>query len=99
VIDVRRVASFEFPALAEHLARMLRHHEDRGHAERVRHREVAGKILEHGGSPGIDIEELEKAVIGGRRRLWLELRRDDVEHILEMMVELEPGENCVGMAA
>src|SRR5207247_11283954 len=45
VIDVRRVAAFELPAFAKHLAGMFGHHQHGGHAEGLRHREVAGQVL------------------------------------------------------
>src|SRR5215467_10128816 len=84
VIDMRVVAAFELPALAEHLARVLRHDQHRGHAERVWHREVARQVLEHGRAGGIDAVRLEEALIGLCRRLRLELGCDDVEHVIEM---------------
>src|SRR5215470_14933157 len=62
MIDVRVVAAFELPALAEHLARVLRHDQHRGHAERVWHREVARQVLEHGRAGGIDAVRLEEAL-------------------------------------
>jgi hypothetical protein len=37
VIDVRRIAAFEFPSFAQHFVLALRHHEHSDHAEPVRH--------------------------------------------------------------
>ena len=54
VIDVWRLAPFQLPALAEHLARVLGHHQHGGHAERVRRLQIAREIFEHNGLGRID---------------------------------------------
>ena len=56
----------------------------------MRRFEVARQILEHRGLCRIDAVAREEAVIGLRQRLRLELGGDDVEHVLEMLVDLEP---------
>jgi hypothetical protein len=67
---------------------MFGHHQHGGHAKGMRHREVAREVLEHRSLSGVDTVELEKAVIGLGRRLGLEIGRDDVEHVIEVAVEL-----------
>ena len=50
VIDVRRVAAGHLPAFAHDLLVGRRHHQHGGHAEPVRHFEIARQVLEHGGA-------------------------------------------------
>src|SRR3954454_7150424 len=64
VIDMRGLAPFHFPGLAQHLARSFRNDQHRGHAERVRDSEIARQILEHRGALRIDAVCFEKLVIG-----------------------------------
>src|SRR4051794_32871592 len=97
MVNVRVVATFELPGLAEYLARVLRHDQHGGHAKRMRHRKIASEVLEHGGAFGIDAVRLEEALIGLRRRLRLKLGRDDVEHVIEVPFELKPCEHLFGM--
>ena len=99
MVDMRRVAPFHLPVLAEDFARAFRHHQHRGHAERVRHLQVARKVLEHRGARRIDAVAGEEAVVGLRQRFRLELGRDDVEHVLEMLVDGEPPHHRVGVLA
>ena len=49
MVDMRLVAPFQLPVLAEDLALALRHHQHRGHAERMRRFQIARQVLEHGG--------------------------------------------------
>ena len=68
------------------------------------HGEVAGKVLEHGGFPGVDIVCPQKAVISRRRRLRLELGREVVAPravLLELAarVQLCVGEDGQGAGA
>ena len=53
-LDVGRIPPLELPLLVEDLARAAGHDQHRRHAERVRHREVAGEVLEHRGARGLD---------------------------------------------
>src|SRR6516225_10716579 len=64
VIDMRGIAPLQLPGFAEDLAGMVRHDENRRHAERVRHREVAGEVVEYCRGSGIDAVGLEKAMVG-----------------------------------
>ena len=53
VIDMGGISAFQLPVLAEHLAGALRHHQHRGHAERVRNarlRARSSNIAERDGS-------------------------------------------------
>ena len=43
--------------------------------------------------------QFEETVVGLRQRLRLELGRDDVEHVLEMRVDVEPPHHGVGVRA
>src|SRR5215207_1245935 len=86
VVHMSSIAALELPALAKDFAGSLRHHQHRRHAERVRDTQVAGKILEHRGVRRLDPMAEEEAVVGLRRRFWLQLGGDDVEHVLEMRV-------------
>ena len=99
VIDMRGVAAFHFPGLAQHLARAFRHHQHGGHAERMRHGEIAREILEHRGARRIDAVRFQEAVVGLRQRLRLEIGLVDVEHVLEMHVDVEPPHHGVGVRA
>ena len=65
----------------------------------MRHREVAREILEHRRFAGVDVVQLEKAVVGPWCGFRLELGRDDVEHVLEVPVEAEPRQHRIGVAA
>src|SRR5262249_55172839 len=97
MIDMRGVAAFLLPALAEHFPGIFRHYQYRGHAERVGYREIAGKILEHRRPVSIDAMQLEEAVVGLRGGFGLELGGDDVENIVEMRLELEARQHRVGV--
>ena len=99
VIHMRVFAALQLPLLAEDLAGAFRHHQHRGHAERMRDAEIAGEILEHRGLARIDVVAREEAVIGLRRGLRLELGRDDVEYVLEMVTDGETLHHGVGMLA
>src|ERR1700760_3025412 len=90
MIDMRGLASLELPALAKDLARLLRHHQHRDHAERMRDLEVARQVLEHRGAARLDAVTGEEAVIGLRKGLRLELGGGDVEYVLEMPLDLGP---------
>ena len=94
-----RVAAGELPVLAQHHAGALRHHQHRGHAERMRHFEIAGEVLEDRGLVRIDVVAGEEALVDHRLRLRLELGRPDVEHVVEMMFDFEPAQYRVGMLA
>ena len=78
---------------------MLRHDEHGRHAERVRHGEVAREVLEHRGLPGVDAVHRQKSIVGLRRRLGLELGRDDVEYIIEMVRQTKPPQHSGNVAA
>ena len=98
MIDVQRVSAFKLPALAKHLTGMFGNHQHRGHAQGMRHHKITRQVFEHRCLLGIDTVRLEKPVIGLRRRLGLELGRDDVEHAIEVTVELEPRQNGIGVS-
>ena len=99
VIDMRRVVAFHLPGLAHHLARAFRHHQHGGHAERVRHFEIAREVLEHRSARRIDAVRFQEAVVGLRQRLRLEVGLVDAEHVLEMHVDVEPPHHGVGVRA
>src|SRR5207248_2020492 len=67
--------------------------------ERVRHGEVAREVLEHRGLPGVDAVHRQKSIVGLRRRLGLELGRDDVEYIIEMVRQTKPPQHSGNVAA
>ena len=89
VIDVGRVAAGELPLLAKDLAGAGGHHQHGGHAERVRHFEIAGEVLEDRGLARIDAVTGEETVIDLRPRFWLELGRRDIENILEVLLDFQ----------
>ncbi len=99
MIDMRVVAAFDFPVLADHRLGAVGHHQHRDHAERMRRREVARQILEHRRLGRIDAVLLEKAFVGLGRRLRLQLGGDDVEHVLEMLMHVEAAHHRVGVLA
>ena len=59
-------------------------------------RERSSNIAAFAGSTPWELQEL---VVGLRQRLWFELGRDDVEHVLEMGVDVEAAHHRVGMGA
>ena len=65
----------------------------------MRHLEIARQILEHGGAFGIDAVAGEEAVVHLRQRLGIEVGGGDVEHVLEVLVDLEPLHHRVGVLA
>ena len=91
------VAPFQLPVLAHHFLDAVGHHQHRGHAELVRHHEVAGEILEHRRARRIDAMEREELLIGLRRRLGLEFGGDDVKHGFKMIGETEPRQHRAGV--
>ena len=97
MIDIGRIAAFQLPVLAHHFLGAVGHHQHRGHAELVRHHEVAGEILEHRRFRGIDAVDAQELVVGLRRRLRLQFGGDDVEHRLEMLGDAEPLQHRAGM--
>ena len=97
MIDMRRVAAGELPVLAQHDAGAFGHHQHGGHAERMRHFEIAREILEDRGLRRIDVVAGEKALIDLRPRLRLELGRLDIEDVVEMLADFEPAHHRVGM--
>ena len=99
VIHVRGVAAFHFPGFAQHFTRAFRHHQNGGHAERMRHGEIARQILEHRGALRVDTVSFEEFVVGLRQRLRLEIGRDDVEHVLEFFMDFEPPRHGLGVLA
>ena len=99
MIDVGRVAPFQFPGFAKNVSLPFRHHQHGRHAERVRRFEVARQILEHGGLGGIDVVPGEESLVDLRQRLGIEIGGGDVEHVLEMVVDFEPLHHRVGVLA
>ncbi len=97
MIDMGGVAAFQFPVLAHDLPGAVRHHQHRGHAELMRHHEVARQILEHRRRSGVDPMKPEEFLIGLRCRLRFKLGGDDIEHRLEVGADAEPRQNLVGM--
>ena len=61
--------------------------------------EIARQIFEHRGLGRIDVVALKKAIVGLARRLRVQFGGDDVEHVLEMPVHLEPPHHRVGVLA
>ena len=98
MIDVRRVAAFELPAFAERSRAVAG-----GTTSTVVMPSACGTSRLRARSSNIaarcrlDAVLLEEAVIDLRQRLGLELGGDDVEHVLEMLVDLEPLHHRVGM--
>ena len=74
MIDVRGVAPRHFPAFAHNLRGRRRHHQHGGHAERVRHFEIARQVLEQRGARRVDAVAGEETVIDLRLRLGIEER-------------------------
>jgi len=97
VVDVGRVATLHLPVLADDFAGAVRNHQHGGHAEVVRHHEIARQILEHRRAGGVDPMQVEETLVGLRRRLRLQFGGDDVEHRLEMLREAEPRQHLAGM--
>ena len=97
MVDVRRLPALHLPALAHDFVARVRHHQHRRHAERVRHREIAGEVLEHRRLCGIDAVAGEETVVVLRKGLRLQFARDDVEHVLEMVVDGEAAHHRVGV--
>ena len=54
MIDIGRVAAGKLPFLAQYLAGAFRHDQHGGHAERVRHFEIAREVLENRRTRRID---------------------------------------------
>src|SRR4051812_43506610 len=90
VIDVGGLAALQLPALAKHFTCGRRHHQHGGHAKPVGHAQVPRQVLEHCGLARIDAMLFEEAVIDLWERFRIEVGRGDVEHVLEMMVDLQP---------
>src|SRR6202035_2861250 len=90
MIDMGRIAAGEFPLLAQYDAGAFGHHQHGGHAERVRHFEVAGEVLEDCGLGRIDVVAGEEPLINLRPRLWFELGRLDIEDAVEVLFDFEP---------
>ncbi len=97
VIDMDGVAAFQLPVLAQHFLCTVGHDQYRGHAELVRHDEVAREVLEHRRFRGIDRVVPQKFLIGLRRRFRLEPGGDDVEHAVEMSDEAETIQHRIDM--
>ena len=97
MIDIGRIPAFQLPVLAHHFLGAVGHDQHRGHAELVRHHEVAGEILEHRRFRGIHAVDAQEFVVGLRRRLRLQFGGDDVEHRLEMLGYAEPLQHRAGM--
>ena len=97
MVDMRCAAAFQFPFLSHDFARPVRHHQHGRHPKLMGDDEIARQILEHRAFRGIDIVPFEKATISPRRRLWLHLRGNDVEHGLEVMTETKPLQHLTGM--
>ena len=101
MIDMRRIAAGNFPALAQAFAERLdmrgRHHQHRRHAHRVRHFEIAREVLEHRGALRHDVMQPSKLFVGLARRLRFEIGGDDVERVLEMAMQFQPRDDGVGV--
>jgi hypothetical protein len=63
----------------------------------VRHFEVPGEILENCGLPRIDAVAGEETIVDRRPRLGLEVSRGDIEHVLEVFFDFEPGHHRLGV--
>ncbi len=99
MVDMRLVAAAQFPIFAKHFALAFRHHQHGCHAERMRRFQIARQVLEHGRLGRIDLMQRQETLVGLQRRLRLELGSDDVEHVLKMLVDLQPPHHRVGMLA
>src|SRR5712675_2069700 len=60
MIDMGRAAALQLPVFADHFLAAVGHHQHRGHAEFVRHHEVAGEVLEHRRTRRLDVVEIQK---------------------------------------
>ena len=99
MIDVGRIASLELPGLAENFALAFRHHQHSCHAQRVWGFEIACQILEHRRSRRVDTVAREEAFIDLRQRFRIEVRSGDVEHIFEVMMNVELLHHRIGVLA
>ena len=61
--------------------------------------EVSRQVLEHRSLGRVDAMLFQEAVIDLRQRLGIEVGGGDVEHVLEVMVDLEPLHHRIGMRA
>src|SRR4051812_30078700 len=69
VVFLRRVA---FPDFREGRLEIARHHENRGHAQRLRHGQVAGEVLEHHRIVAGDGVQFGELLVRLARRLGIE---------------------------
>ena len=87
------------PDLRESRLEIMRDDQHGGHAERLRHGEIAGEVLEHrrvrAGHPIGGLEQ----VVGFGRRLGIQPGSDDVEDIIEVVEDAELPRRLLGMAA
>ena len=61
--------------------------------------EIARQVLEHRGLARIDAVLVQEAVIDLRQRLGIEVGGGDVEHVLEMVVDVQPLHHRLGVLA
>ena len=90
VVDMRLAHRLLLEGLAERIEGR-RDHQHRGHADVVRHDEVAGDVLEQGRPARVDPVALQEALVGGALGLGDEIGVGDVEHVLEMVEDAELG--------
>jgi hypothetical protein len=65
----------------------------------VRYFEVAGEVLEYRRFPRIDAVAPKEAIVDLRPRFGLEVGRGNVEHVVEVLLDLEPAHHRLGVPA
>ena len=94
-----RVAAGKFPFLAQHDTCAFRHDQHRGHAQRMRHFEIAGEVLEDRGTRRIDLVTGEESLIDPRPWFGFKLGGPDIEYVFEVLFDAEPAQHGIGMMA
>src|SRR5262245_25569263 len=99
MIDVWRIPSLQLPVFAKNLALPFRHYEHGRHSQSMRCFKIAREILEHCGFCRIDAVPREEALIDLWKRLGVKIRRGNVEHVLEVTINLEFLHDCSSVLA
>lgn len=99
MIDVGCIAPFQLPGLAKNVTLPFRHDQHGRHAEGVRRFQIARQILEHGSLGRIDAMAGKESLVDLRQRFGIEIGRCNVEHVFEMVVNVELLHHRVGVLA
>ena len=89
MVDVAAIRAFMRDLMVPFGPGKIWPHPDGGHAERVRHFEIARNILEHGRAGRLNPARLDKAFISAPSRLRFVGRGHDIEYPVEDMVAPE----------